>query len=320
MKIFTCPTCGNRVYFDNMVCACSQEVAFDVDRQAMEPATFVCANRTAINCNWKADAGAELCRSCAMTEVVPDASVPENVPLWERSERAKRWVLANLARWNWLTAADQGPRPRFRLLSEQTSGGEEAVTMGHEDGVISINVAEASDPTRVLRREQFDERYRTMVGHFRHEIAHFLFMRLRERPVFLDAFREQFGDERADYAEALERHYEAPSEPEDDHVTSYAGAHPHEDWAETAAHAMHLTDLVDSLAATGLALPEGPQPGYDPYAESDTERLVSLAVDVALAVNHVNRSLDLPDLYPFVLSPQVRTKLAFAHRWLKRDA
>ena len=136
-------------------------------------------------------------------------------------------------------------------------------------------------------------------------------------PAFLARFRSLFGDERADYAKALDRHYAAPRDPGETHITPYATAHPHEDWAETVAHLLHLVDIADSAAAAGLALPEGPPPGYDAYADADADRVLNHAVRLSLAVTHVNRALELPDLYPFVLTPSVRGKLGFAHDQLR---
>ncbi|MGR3377262.1 zinc-binding metallopeptidase family protein [Salipiger abyssi] len=317
MQIFQCPNCGAPLYFHNTGCTCGQQVSFDPERQLMQPAAEVCANREIIGCNWQAEAGG-LCRSCAMTETLPDLREAENRPLWEISERAKRWMLANLARWGWFTEADPGGRPVFRLLSENTAVGPKEIVMGHANGIITINVTEASDAVLALRQEQFGELYRTMLGHMRHEIAHYLFLRLSAEPGFLEAFRSLFGDERQDYGAALEAHYAEPQPAGYDHVTSYATAHPHEDWAESIAHLLHLVDLLDSAAAAGLAVPGGPPPGYDAYAESDTEAEITLAVDLSIAMNHVNRALDLPDLYPFVLAQGVRDKLGFAHGWLRR--
>lgn len=317
MQIFSCPACGARVYFHNTACACGQAVTFDVDAQMMRTDGAFCANRDEIGCNWMAEAEG-WCRSCNMTHTVPDLREEDNLPLWSRTELAKRWVLASLARWGWFTAGDAGARPVFRLLSEKTATGDHDVTMGHADGEITINVTEANDAILAARQEHLDELYRTMVGHMRHEIAHFLFLRLLEEPGFAEGFRDLFGDERADYGEALQAHYENPKPAGEWHITSYATAHPHEDWAETLAHLMHLTDLLDCAAAAGLALPEGPAPGYDAYAEADTEALITLAVAVSIAVNHVNRGLDLPDLYPFVLAQGVREKMAFAHGHLRR--
>ncbi len=317
MQVFHCPACSAPLYFHNTVCSCGQEVVFDPDRQRMLAEAEPCANRPEIGCNWVAEGG-RYCRSCAMTTTVPDLRATENLPLWTRAELAKRWMLANLARWGWFGPDDPGDRPVFRLLSERTSGGEAKVVMGHASGTITINVSEASEAVLAERQEKMGELYRTMLGHMRHEMAHFLQLRLAEDPAFLDAFREVFGDERADYGEALKRHYADPRPKGKDHITAYATAHPHEDWAETVAHLLHLVDLLDSSAVSGLALMDGPAPGYDAYAEADTERLIGGAVALSIAVNHVNRALDLPDLYPFVLTGPIRAKLAFAHRHLRR--
>lgn len=320
MQIFKCPTCQTPLYFDNDRCACGQQVSFDPEAQVMVVTSDRCANHAAIGCNWlpETDPDAEgLCRSCVMTEVVPDLRETDNQPLWARTEEAKRWMLANLARWGWFTDADPGDRPVFRMLSEETAHGDAEVTMGHAFGVITINVTEANEALRAERQDQLGELYRTMLGHMRHECAHFLFERLSKDKGFLHAFRQLIGDERADYAKALERHYSAPRDPGETHVTPYATAHPHEDWAETVAHLLHLVDLADSAAAVGLAVPGGPVPGYDAYADPDTNAVLNHAIQLSMAVTHVNRALELPDLYPFVLTPPVRKKMGFTHRHLR---
>ena len=326
MKLFVCPVCQERVYFENTACPRGHALHFDPGLQVMTTGGAACANREAIDCNWIAETGTGeagaggaggLCRSCAMTRTVPDTGAPENAALWARTEAAKRRMIANLARWGWFAPADAGARPVFELLSERTATGGARITMGHADGLITINVTEASEAVRARRQEELGELHRTMIGHMRHEMAHFLHIRLSEIDGFPAAFRALFGDERADYGEALARHYDHPRDPGEDHITSYATAHPHEDWAETTAHLLHLVDLIDSVASAGLALPGGAPPGYDAYAEEDPKRLIALAVEAAIAVNHVNRALELADLYPFVLTPPVRGKLAFVHRWLR---
>jgi len=319
MQVFACPACSGRVYFDNTACSCGQEVTFDPRTQAMHPGGDFCINRAAIGCNWVAETEG-YCRSCTMTETVPDKGEGDNVLLWARTAAAKRWMLANLARWGWFTDADTGRRPVFDLLSEQTASGDADIVMGHADGTIVINVSEASETTRQVRRENLGELYRTMLGHMRHEMAHFLHMRLAEKPGFDDDFRALMGDERADYSEALKRHYAAPGYPDDSFITGYATAHPHEDWAETTAHLLHLVDLLDSASAAGMTWRGGPPPGYDAYAEPDAGRLVGYAIDATIAVNHVNRAMELPDLYPFVLGDGVRGKLAFVHAHLRLNA
>jgi hypothetical protein len=223
-------------------------------------------------------------------------------------------VLANLARWGWFSPADPGPPPAFRMLAEETAAGDVAVTMGHAGGVVTINVEEADPAIREARRAALGERYRTMTGHMRHELAHVLFDRLAADPAFPEDFRALFGDERADYAAALERHY-ADGPPPDwagRFVTRYASAHPHEDWAESVAHLLHMVDLVDSAAAAGLA------PGVlDPYALTDAEHAIALGVEYGIALNHVSRSMGFADIYPFVLAPLPREKLVFVHHALR---
>ena len=321
MQIFHCPACSSLLYFHNLACTCGQQVAYDPDTQNMVRAEAVCANRSRIDCNWTAGETG-LCQSCAMTETVPDLDEADNLPLWSRTEAAKRWMLANLARWGWFTSADPGPLPVFRMLSERTVTGAVQIVMGHADGLITINVTEASDAVRSERQESMGELYRTMLGHMRHEMAHFLHLRLMQDPEFAEGFRALFGDERADYGAALQRHYASPGVADDDHITSYATAHPHEDWAESLAHLLHLVDLLDSAVDAGLSLTEGPVPGsdYDAYQETDTDTLLNAAITISIAMNHVNRALDLPDLYPFVLGSGVREKLRFIHRHLREGA
>lgn len=317
MQIFSCPDCGAPAFFHNLTCPNGHVLEYDPDAAAMRAQTVACANRETIGCNWPAEGGA-LCRACAMTETIPDPNASDNAVWWADAESAKRWVLANLARWGWFLPSDPGPRPIFRMLSEQTATGEANVTMGHASGVVTINVTEADLAQRVQRQEDLGESFRSMIGHFRHEIAHFLFERLAADPQFPDAFRALFGDERQDYGAALKRHYEEGPPPgsEQTHVTPYATAHPHEDWAESVAHVLHLTDIADSFRASNLASPEVPQ-GFEPYEETDSDRLVTVGAALAISLNHVSRSVGLSDVYPFVLTPPMREKLHFAHARLR---
>lgn len=316
MQIFACPACGGPVFFDNLLCACGAAVAYEPEAQHFVAAAATCANREAIGCNWAAAGG--LCHSCAMTEVVPDIADDANRFRWGEAEAAKRWVLANLARWDWLTAADPGARPVFEMLAEATSTGPARVTMGHADGRVTINVNEADPATRVARRVELGEPYRTMIGHFRHELGHFFFERLGEKSGFTTPFRALFGDERADYGEALKAHYAKGGALADAaHITGYATSHPHEDWAESFAHLLHLVDIADSFVAAGLTAPELAGCEVDPYSQAEGGPIVSAAAGLSIALNHVNRAMGLPDVYPFVLTPAVRDKLAFVHGWMR---
>jgi hypothetical protein len=315
MHIFSCPACRATVYFSNQFCMCGAQLCFDVEQYKFVAEREICSNHASINCNWVVEEDG-LCRSCHMTEMIPDTFRGDNLWLWAEAEKANRWVLANLSQWNWFTNKDAGRSPRFHFLAEQTEKGHVPVIMGHDDGLITINVTESDPVERVQRREGLSERLRTMTAHFRHEIAHFLFVRLSADETFLKEFRDLFGDETADYGKALKRHYKkgAPDDYQVNYVTRYASSHPHEDWAETVAHLLHLTDILDSAAASGMQRDGMPEKGYDAYAETDGDVVITKAVELGLALNQVNRSMGLQDLYPFVISTNVRQKLIFAHR------
>lgn len=321
MKMFSCPGCNGDLFFVNLSCVCGCVVSFDPQSERFVTGADACANRDTIQCNWTAEDDAGLCASCAMTTVHPDLAVPDNALLWAKAETAKRRVLVGLNRWGWFGSSDDGPRPEFHMLSETTSAGAADVTMGHASGLVTINLAESDPAERVRRREDLGESYRTLVGHFRHEIAHFLFERLSSSSEFQTSFRALFGDETADYGAALEHYYEAgpPAGWESSYITFYASAHPHEDWAESAAHILHLVDMVDSFAAANLASQSFSGSDFEAYTEADPDRLLGAALEIGISLNHVNRALGVPDLYPFVTPPKVLEKLAFAHKWLKRS-
>jgi hypothetical protein len=318
MRVFSNPVGSGSLWFDNLATAEGTPVAYDPQARAFLPMPPFCANREVIGCNWIAPEPGAFCRSCAMTALAPDTSIPDAMPLWAKTKAAKRWALDNLGRWNWFRPEDPGAPPVFHMLAE----GPTPVLMGHVEGVVTISVAEADPVLSITRRQALDEPYRTMIGHMRHEISHMLWWRLSLREDFLDAFRAMFGDERADYTAALQRHYnEGPGEFWQLHyLTTYASAHPHEDWAETCAHLLHLTDITDSFVAAGLTSSEMPGRGWEPYSEPDADRLINIAASLAVGVNHINRSMGLSDLYPFVLSDTARRKLAFVHDWLRRGA
>lgn len=318
MRVFSNPVGSGSLWFDNLATADGTPVAYDPQARAFLPMPPFCANRERIGCNWIAPKEGEFCRSCAMTALAPDPTIANAIPNWAQTEAAKRWVLDNLGRWHWFRPEDRGTRPMFHLLAE----GPTPVPMGHAEGVVTISVAEMDPILLTTRREALHEPYRTMIGHMRHEIAHMLWWRLSLREDFLDAFRETFGDERIDYPSALQYHYQngPPVDWKQYYLTSYASAHPHEDWAETAAHLLHLTDIADSFVAAELSSPQIPAHGWDPYSEPDAQRLIHAAAALSVGVNHVNRSMGLSDLYPFVLSDYARYKLAFVHDWLRRGA
>lgn len=318
MRVFANPVGPGSLWFDNLTTANGIPVAYDPQARAFVSMPPFCVNRERIGCNWIAPNEGAFCRACAMTALAPDPSIENAIFHWAETEAAKRWTLDNLGRWHWFRPEDPGTRPIFHMLAE----GGTPVQMGHADGVVTISVAEADPAVRVIRRQALQEPYRTMIGHMRHEIAHMLWWRLSLRSDFLSSFRSMFGDERIDYPAALQRHYSEgpPADWREHFLTAYASAHPHEDWAETAAHLLHLIDITDSFIASGLSAPALPHPRWDPYTEPDTHVLIGVAVPLVTGINHINRSMGLPDIYPFVLSPTTHRKLAFVHDWLRRGA
>jgi hypothetical protein len=208
------------------------------------------------------------------------------------------------------------------LSSGPTPSAAPPVLTGHADGLITLNLAEADDAERERQRHQMGEPYRTLLGHFRHEIAHYYWSRLIARSDRLDEFRNIFGDERKDYGTALQQHY-ANGPPPDWHehyVTSYASSHPWEDFAETWAHYFHMVDTLETAAAFGITVHAklaksadlATKIDFDAY-RAEMDRIIAAWLPLTFAVNSINRSMGLTDLYPFILTPAVILKLTFVH-------
>jgi hypothetical protein len=269
-------------------------------------------------CNWllARDDPRGLCRSCRLTRTRPADSDEAGLEEFLKAEAAKRRLLFELLDLGLPVGNDQ---PTFELLSSSYG----PVSTGHADGVITLDLAESDDAQREQRRASLDEPYRTVLGHFRHEIGHYYWPILMEQPgaARLERFRSLFGDERADYGSALEGHYEQG--PREDwmqtHVSAYATMHPWEDWAETFAHLLHIRDALQTGAAYGLVV-AGPGLDADPSLmsvpeprpeEESIESIIAEWLPFTYALNAVNRSLGRDDLYPFTLAPSVIEKLGF---------
>jgi len=184
---------------------------------------------------------------------------------------------------------------------------ETFVATAHLDGAITLNIMEADPAARTAVREQMQERYRTVLGHLRHESGHFYFSRLTAGPGLLDGCRELFGDERADYSEAIERHYRdgPPADWPEHFVSAYASAHPAEDFAETFAHFLHIDDALETAGEAGLT------PSQSVNGNPDW---IGSWITLAITLNEILRSLGSEDPYPFVLTGPVRAKLEFIGR------
>lgn len=279
------------------------------------------------------DAPPPLCACCRLTRTLPDLAVAEHGLWWQRIEQAKRRLVSQLLGLGLRLpsrAEDPAGGLAFDLL-RAPPGGPPVIT-GHADGVITLDVEEADDARREQRRTALHEPYRTLLGHLRHESGHYFWQRLVEPGPWLAPFRDTFGDERADYGAALQRHHaEGPASDWPQRcVSAYASAHPWEDFAETWAHYLHLVDTLDTAASFRLSA-EALEPQIEPFDPAlladATPAEGAAAVDpaaflallngwVALTgvLNELARSMGQADFYPFVLPAPAVRKLWFVHR------
>ena len=340
MQLFACQQCGQLLYFENTRCErCGAALGFlaeNLTLSALEEAggglrpvgrdgTYrFCANEEFQVCNWLVpDASEDLfCAACRHNRTVPDLTLAENRERWRRLEIAKHRLIYSLIALG-LAHPTRAENPTeglvFDFLSPEGADpneGENIVT-GHDHGLITLNALEADDAQRERIRTEMGEPYRTLLGHFRHESGHWYWNLLVRDSGRLEDYRARFGDEREDYGEALARHYEEgpPADWQNNFVSAYASAHPWEDFAETWAHYLHIVDALEAAADFGVrvAAPEGEARAVEPEAASGIEELIEAWLPLTFAVNSLNRSMGLPDLYPFVLSPAAIEKLGFVH-------
>jgi hypothetical protein len=351
MRIFTCSHCGNTVFFENVRCtSCDYTLAYFPEHgvvstiepippakegipqlyrplsKAIKGTYKLCENSAKYGVCNSAVASEDqepLCHACRLNDVIPDLSDPAALSAWQALERWKRRLLFSLRELG-LPIESRKERPEDGLLFSFMKDTPEAkVFTGHNNGQITINIAEADDPFREKLRKQLGEGYRTVLGHFRHEIGHYYWDRLIKNSPWLPVYRAIFGDESVDYGESVKRHYEqgAPADWPQHYVSAYATMHPWEDWAETWAHYLHIVDTLDTARSYGLVLrPKLHGQQREELSVSaraldfdDFDDLLSGWIPVTVALNSLNRSMGLIDPYPFVLVPDVIEKLRFVH-------
>lgn len=353
MRLFSCSACQAPVFFENLSClSCGCSLAYDPgkldivafttdaggvlslaipehheshDRDGLQ-GRRLCANRdNAPRCNWLADAASEggYCRACQLTSVYPPQDSEQGQASWAVSELAKRRWMHSILTLGLEARPKTETNPSgmtFRIL--EPGADRTSVLTGHADGVITINAAECDPVERLSRRAALDEPYRTLLGHFRHESGHYYWQLLvSSNPERLNGFRQVFGDERLDYAQALEAHYNKTdaSSWHPDFVSFYAESHPWEDFAETWAHYLHMRDAIELGNSWGLELPNYPASQIDSFADlagddAGFRSVLQQWLPLSLFANSLNRSLGHEDAYPFAPSAQVVSKLGWIHR------
>ena len=271
-----------------------------------------------------APAAPPMCDYCRFNRTIPNLSVPTNKQRWARIEAAKRRALYDFdrlglrygsetdgvtppLRFDFKADADD-PAARYRDVARtgDDAGGGEQVFTGHDSGLITINLKEADSVQREKARVEFREAHRTLVGHFRHEMGHYVW-EVSVKGEKRKAFDALFGDPDAvPYGDALTAYYQNGPKPDwqKSYVSAYATMHPWEDWAETFANYLDLMATLET-AQEGKLLPP-----VDPKKFDDS---ASAYVKLGLTLNELNRGIGLVDFLPEVIVEPVRKKMAFVH-------
>jgi hypothetical protein len=346
MKLFSCQHCGHRLYFENTTCVrCKHRLGFIpslMELSALEPAgdglwdalaapgliKRFCDNAERNACNWlvPSDGPERFCKACRHNRTVPDLTDEANVRDWRKMELAKHRLIYTLLRLE-LPLPNRADDPKaglvFDFLADPPGPHGAKVLTGHDEGLITLALKEADDAEREARRTAMGEPYRTLLGHFRHEVGHYYWDRLVRDGGHLAECRAVFGNDEENYEEALKRHYTegAPANWQEHFVSTYATTHAWEDFAETWAHYLHIVDSLETASAFGLEVhPEMTadpdlhvEIRLDPYHERDFGRLIAVWLPLTYAMNQMNRSMGLGDMYPFILSADAIRKLAFIH-------
>ena len=360
MKTFVCH-CGNTLHFENSKClSCERSLGFLPDAMqlsALESAgngTWTalvngrqyrqCKNYSDYAvCNWMVPVEDDhsMCASCRLTHTIPNLAEGQNLTLWARIENAKRRLLFTLFGLD-LPVVGRAEDPvkgmGFEFLQDEIAQDEfsneltikHSVATGHSGGMITINLLEAEHGSREQMREKMNERYRTLLGHFRHESGHYYWERLIRDTANIDSFREIFGDERLDYSMAVRNYYDQgpPSFWQDVWISAYASVHPWEDWAESWAHYLHMVDTLETAHDFGFSIhgvdvsspARASQMASGYMAPASFDDLFDDWCRLSAALNALNRSMGMEDAYPFVISISALNKLRYIHQLVKDSA
>jgi hypothetical protein len=321
VKAFRCRVCDKPLHFENSRCvSCDTRLGFSRSERAIVPVDekgryvdadglewFVCRNLPLSGCTWLSDIDGGECFSCGLTRTRPNDDDAVGMANYPAAERAKRHLVVELDGLGF-PVFGKDTDPENGLAFDLLSSVEENVTIGHANGLITIDLAESSAAHREKVREKLGEPYRTMLGHFRHEVGHYYEWQLVRGEELKAQCRELFGDETADYQGEIDRHYaEGPPEGwESSYISSYATMHPWEDFAETWAHYLHICDSIQTASEYGLTTV-----GTITSFTSFRDVVVGIWMPLSVALNMINRSMGHEDLYPFVIPNPVLDKLDF---------
>jgi hypothetical protein len=313
VRAFHCEVCSVELFFENSVCVtCGSAVGYSRGQSTMVAVNAerpICANLNRCGCNWIADPASAfgLCFSCTLTRTRPADDDTVGLAQYWVAEAAKRRLIFGLDELQLPVKVNDGSSGlEFDLLSSS----QEKIITGHQNGLITLDLAESNDAHREALRESMDEPYRTVLGHFRHEVGHYYCEVLALTDERREEFRALFGDESTSYEEALQRHYStgAGHDWQNKFISAYATMHPHEDFAEVFGHFLHIADTLQTAREFGLISED---PALGPLEAPMAEVIGRTWLPLTKGLNQINRSMGRPDLYPFVLGGLVIAKLTF---------
>jgi hypothetical protein len=196
MKLFECQNCGQPLYFENTRCeSCGYALGYLPERETITalsqdagPWTALaapgrryryCANAMHGVCNWlvPGDSSEQFCAACRHNRTIPDLMQSDSLVHWRMIEVAKHRLFYNLLKLR-LPLATKAEEPEG-LTFDFLADGSAPVLTGHENGLITINLAEADDSERERRRHEMGEPARSFPS--------------RDRPLLLDPAGRQFA-------------------------------------------------------------------------------------------------------------------------------
>ncbi|TWT52364.1 putative zinc-binding metallopeptidase [Allorhodopirellula solitaria] len=334
MKTGTC-RCGRRIFFNNHSCLACEAILGRCDEcrsltsftshgehaecDVCHTSVHACENQNFHVCRSYVSDADKLCQWCQFTAVTPDTSIPQQVSQWATMESAKRRLLLELHRLSLPPYVDNLTESHplsFLFLADTVDeqGNEKRIITGHDQGVITINLAEADSVHRERTRVELGEPQRTLIGHMRHEVGHYIDWAWAMQ-VDPEGYHALFGDPQAiDYSQAMDHHYQngAPENWAENHVSAYATMHPWEDFAETA-------NLYLDIMAIATTANDQDRAHFDLSPQADMPKLVNEILQIVVEASEYNCDLGLAPLLPEQLPPAVIEKLAYVHSLRRHD-
>ena len=207
--------CARPIFFRNSLClGCESALGYEpesAEMRALQPGPGAntwtlhgqsdgralwrrCANLDSpAGCNWLVPAAEKqaFCRSCRLNRTIPKLDDADNLRWWGLIERAKRRLVSQLLNLGLPVSSKVSEDPERGVMFDFLRSPEKGprVLTGHASGLITLNVEEADDSKREKIRHEMREPYRTLLGHFRHEMGHYYWDRLVAGTPWLEKFR-----------------------------------------------------------------------------------------------------------------------------------